>query len=177
MSQKVKMIRRRIRDDEKYKRFKVAQKNNPNNVIDFENLHKEMARLHKTRSVRSLKRKSKGFVNDVVDALLQDQQARSRCAEIVSICIEISGSMTQTLDNLRDYLVTEYAELLKAVGTVGERKMVVESVLRPFYEYLSNIEQLRQHAKVIMEDVDKAGYGFTNLVNTLQMLSRPERIL
>lgn len=177
MSQKIAMVRRRIREDEKYKRFKVAHKNNPNNVIDFESLHNEMARIHKTRSVRALKRKSKGFVDDVVDALLQDQQARSRCAEIMGNCVTISGTMTQTLDNLRDYLVTEFSELLKTVGTVGERKMVVESVLRPFYEYLNNVDQIKQHAKIIIEDVDKAGYGFTNLVNSLQLLSRPERIL
>lgn len=177
MSQKIAMVRRRIREDEKYKRFKTAHKNNPNNVIDFDGLHKEMARIHKTRSVRSLKRKSKGFVDDVVDALLQDQQARSRCAEIMGNCVTISGNMTQTLDNLRDYLVTEFSELLKSVGTVGERKMVVESVLRPFYEYLNNVDQIKLHAKIIIEDVDKAGYGFTNLVNSLQLLSRPERIL
>lgn len=177
MSQKIKMIRRQIRQDAKYLRFKEAQKNNPNNVIDFKGLHAEMARLHKTRAWRHLKRKSKGFTDEVCDAILQDGQARSRCAEILGICVEITGSMNDTLTNLRDYLVTEYAEFLKAVGTVAERKAVVETVLRPFYEYLNNVEQLRQHAKIIMEDIDKAGFGYTNLIAALQMLSRPERSL
>lgn len=177
MSERMSMIRRRIRSDSKYQRFKESFRSNPNTAIDFDGLHEELSRLHKTRSVRSLRRKSKGFVDDVVDALLQDQQHRSRCAEILGDCVKISGAMTDTLDNLRDYLLIEFTDLLKGVGTVKERQSVVESVLRPFYQYLEQVEQIKQHAKIIVEDIDKAGYAFTNLVASIQLLSRPERIL
>lgn len=177
MSEKIAMIRRRIRENKKYQRFKQAQENNPNNVIDFPALHEEIERMHKTRAIRSLHRKSKGFVDDVVDALLQDQQHRARCTEILAVCVTVSGTMTDTLNNLRDYLIIEYTDILRSIGTVKERQAVVESVLRPFYEYLEKIEQLRSHARLIIEDIDKAGYGFTNLVHTLQLLSKPERIL
>lgn len=177
MSERMSMIRRRIRDNVKYQRFKEAYNKNPNNVINFEALHEEMTRLHKTRAVRSLRRKAKGFVDEVVDALIQDQQTRSRCAEILGSCVTITGTMTDTLNNLRDYLLLEYSDLLKSIGTVKERQAVVESVLRPFYKYLEQVEQVRVHAKIIIEDIDKAGYAFTNLVSAIQLLSRPERVL
>lgn len=177
MSEKISMIRRRIRDNKKYQQFKEAHQCNPNNVIDFAGLHDEMSRMHKTRAVRALRRKSKGFIDEVVDALLQDQQARSRCTEILGVCVNVSGAMAETLDNLRDYLVIEYSDLLRSLGTVKERQAVVESVLRPFYKYLSEIEQLRAHARLIIEDIDKAGYAFTNLVHVAQMMAKPERIL
>jgi hypothetical protein len=171
------MIRSRIRENKKYLRFKDAFNKNPNNVIDFDSLHEEMERLHKTRHVRSLRRKSKGFAEDLLDSLIQDQRVRSRCTEILGVCITVAGAMKETLDNLSDYLLIEYTDLLKTLGTVKERQAVVESVLRPFFKYLDQIEQLRAHAKVIIEDIDKAGFAHTNMVAAVQMLSRPERAL
>src|SRR5690606_10265913 len=97
----------RIRENPKFQRFKAAFESNPNTVIDFPGLHEEIARLHKTRAVRSLARKSKGFVDDVVDGLIQDQRVRSRCTEILGVCISVAGSMETTLDNLRDYIMIE----------------------------------------------------------------------
>lgn len=173
----VESVRRQLRRDDKLRRFKKAFDSNPDLVIDYQALHDELTRLHKTRSVRSLRRKSRGFTDDIVDAMIQDTSIRARCTEILGSCVRINGHINDTLNNLRDYLLVEYNDSLRIVGTVKERQSIVESVLRPFYETLDKLEQLRSHARLIVEDIDKASYIYRNLVESLKMLSKPETVL
>lgn len=170
-------VRRLVKRDSKYKKFKQNVESNPNLQIPFEELHEELERLHKTRSLRSLNRKDKNFTSSLVDAMIQDQRTRSRCTEILAACIAITGGYQETLTNLRDYLLLEYGGRMSTGRTTKEeRRQFMENVLRPFFRYIHKVEQLREHAKYVVEDIDKAGYTFRNLVEAVKMLGKPETL-
>lgn len=169
-------IRRMVRKDEKYKRFSKAADHNPALHIPYDELHEELERIHRTRAMRVLTRE-KRFTEKLIDAMLTDAQSRARCADILSTCLKVTGNFHETLTNLRDYLVIEYSEQLGTrVRTKEERRAFMESVLRPFYRYVYKVEQLEKHARLVVEDIDKAGYTFTNLVNAAKLLGKPESI-
>jgi len=167
-------LRRIVKKDEKYKRFKAAVDGNANMQLPFADLHEELSRMQKTRQVRSLSRRNKRFTQDVIDAMLQDQAYRSRCTEILTQTLEITGVYQDTLTNLRDYLLFEYGKRLG--GTKGERQQFMENVLRPFFRYIHKVEQLIDHAKLIVGDIDQAGYTYRNLVESIKLLGKPEII-
>lgn len=168
-------LRRIVKKDDKYLRFKRAARNNPNLQLPFEDLHEELDRMQRTRGVRSLSRKDKQFTGSVVDAMLQDQAYRSRCTEILASCISIDGTYSVTLLNLRDYLLLEYGGRMgKGRTTKEDRKQFMENVLRPFFKYLHSVEQLKTHARYIIDDIDKAGFTFRNLVESIKLLGKPE---
>lgn len=175
MSREIDAIKRTIRADEHYKKFKATFASNPRFCIDFDGLLEELHTMHSVRKTRRLKRK-RTLVEDAVDAMLLDQSTRSRCAEIVAQIMEVEHVFNTTVTNMRDYILVEYAQYLKSVGTQAERKVFVESLLRIYYKYLSNLQNVKQVAQYIIQDVDKAGFMFTNLVATLQILSRPEQV-
>ena len=177
MSQRLDALRRTVKRDAKYRRFRDTFEGNPNYSIDFQKLHDELERMHMTRSVRTLRRKKVGFVDDLLDAMLQDQAVRSRTTEILGICVNIDGAMRETLDNLNDYLMVQYSESLKISSTQTERKAFIGTCLRQFYRYLDQIQQLREHCKLIVDDIDKAGYTYRNLVETVKILSKPEQVV
>lgn len=174
--EEIKALRRIIKKDKKFIRFREAYEGNPAFNIDFEDFHEELKRLHETRSTRHLKRKSKGFTEDVIDGMLQDQATRSRVAEILGQCVKISSSVEKTLNNLRDYLLSEFSTQLKRLGAQTERKMFIESVMSSFYEYVSDVQTLEKSCRLIVDDIDKAGYTYRNLVEAIKILSRPEQV-
>lgn len=173
-NESIKALRRIVRKDERYLRFRRAAERNPSLQIPFEELHEELTRLMATRSIRALSRSDVNFTSSVVDAMLQDQAYRSRCAEILASCIAVSGAFQETLTNLRDYLVLEYGSRISTRTTKGERQQFMESTLRPFYKYVNEVEQLKEHARYLMDDIDKAGFTFRNLIEGIKLLGRPE---
>ncbi len=168
-------LRRIVKRDEKYKRFKAAVDKNPNLQLAFEDLHDEIDRMQRTRSVRSLNRKDKDFTNAVIDAMLMDVRYRGRLAEILASCLAITGGFQETLLNLRDYLLLEYSgRLTKHRTTKDERRNFMENVLRPFFRYIHKVEQLKAHAELIVADIDKTSYTYTNLVAAIKLLGKGE---
>lgn len=178
MSEQLDALKRVLQKDQKLLNFKRAFEGNPAFSMNFVDLHEELDTLHSTRSVRTLRRKKgSDFAEEVLDSMLQDQATRSRCAEILGACVKVRGSISETLDNLRDYLIVTYSSKLKLIGgTQAERKAFVESVMRRFYKFLAEVEQLEEHCKVIITDIDKAGFTYTNIVETVKILSAPERV-
>lgn len=171
-------IRRRVKKDKKYRRFNDLFESNPNFAMPFEDLHEELTALHTTRKTRHLRRRknSMSFGHDLVDGMLQDQAARSRATEILAQCVKVTDGMKEMLTNLRDYLSVEYSSMLKVIGTVAERKAFIENVMRPFYQFLNQIETLQQHCNLLITDIDKANYTYKNLVEVLKVLVRPEQV-
>lgn len=171
-------LRRVIKRDSRFKQFLKNFQGNPAYNLDFAELHSELQRLHATRITRELRRKrSRSFPEKLAEAMLQDQAVRSRCAEILGECAKINDAMTRTLSNVRDYLLSEYAGNLKVIATATERKAFVESSMKQFYEFQSDVAVLEKSAKIIIEDIDKANYMFRNMVELVKVLSRPEQVL
>jgi hypothetical protein len=173
-----KAIRRILKKNPRYQQFLENFRGNPAYNIDFEEFHQELQRLHTTRLTRELKRKkSRSFPEKALDAMLQDQSTRSRCAEILGQCTKISSAMDRNLSKLRDYLCSEYSDSLKRVGTQVERKSFVEALMRDFYDFFDEVKTLEKSASIVIEDIDKANYMFKNLVEIIKVLSRPEQVI
>lgn len=175
----LKAFRRTIKQNKRFQQFLDMFERNPAYAIDFDGYHEELQRLHTTRQVRELHRKKKQSIQfpvKVLEAMLQDQATRSRCTEILGECVKISSAMDKTLSNLRDYLLSEYAHILKGIGTQVERKAFMESVMKQFYEYLSQIQTLDKSARLVVDDIDQAGYMYRNVVEVIKVLSRPEQV-
>lgn len=172
-SENAKSVKRRVKEDSKYKNFCRAMKSNPNLKLPFDDLYEELDSMMITRKVRSLNRKSKSFTHDVLDSMIQDQQIRSRCTEMLSSCVAIETSYKETLDNLRDYLMLEYSGSLGTRSTKDERRSFFESVLKTQYKYLTKVDRLRQQATYIITDIDKAGYNYRNIVEMIKLMSNP----
>lgn len=176
--EELKAIRRIIKKNQRYQQFLENFRGNPAYNIDFEEFHEELQRLHTTRLTRELKRKrTRSFPEKVCEAMLQDQSTRSRCAEILGQCTKISGAMERTLSKLRDYLCAEYADTLKRIGAQGERKAFVEAIMRDFYDFYDEVKTLEKASSIVIEDIDKAGFMFKNLVEIIKVLSRPEQVI
>lgn len=176
MREELAHLRRTVKSDKKFKRFKAAVEKNPNLTLPFDDLHEELERMQRTRGVRSLNRKDKSFTGNVVDAMLQDQSYRSRCTEILASTISISGTFQETLTNLRDYLIIEYGSRMPVRTNKDEKRQFMENILRPFFRYLYKVEQLKEHARYIITDIDQAGYTYRNLVESIKLLGKPEQI-
>lgn len=176
--EELKAIRRILKKNPRYTQFLENFRGNPAYNINFEEYHEELQRLHTTRLTRELKRKkTRSFPEKVLDAMLQDQSTRSRCAEILGQCTKISNAMERTLSKLRDYLCSEYGETLKRVGAQAERKAFVEAIMRDFYDFYDEVKTLEKSASIVIEDIDKANYMFKNLVEIIKVLSRPEQVM
>lgn len=171
-------IRRRVKKDPKVKRFQEAFDTNPAFSLPFSTLHEELSSMHTTRMTRSLRRgkNSINFTRNIVDAMLQDQAVRSRCTEILGECVKINNGMKTTLQHLRDYLLVEHSAILRTLPTQAERKSFIEYVLRSFYEYLQNIDTLQEHCRIVIEDIDKAGYSHKNTIEAIKILVKPEQV-
>ncbi|MNV25352.1 hypothetical protein D3C71_1164480 [compost metagenome] len=173
-TEKLEHIRRLVKNDDKYGSFKKSVEKNPNLKLPFDDLHEELERMQKTRSIRSLNRRDKRFTEAVLDAKLLDQQYRSRCTEILGSTIPITGAFQDTLTNLRDYLLLQYGKRIG--GTKNERQQFMENVLRPFFKRIHKVEQLKEHCRFIVDDIDKAGYTFNNLIELIKLLGKPESL-
>lgn len=87
-------LRRIIKKHKIYQRYLELFQSNPAFRINFEAYHNEIETMHITRRTRNLKRKRNvQFIENVVDAMLDDQACRSRCAEILGECVKISNAM------------------------------------------------------------------------------------
>lgn len=170
----LKHLKRLVKADENFIKFKRAVEKNPNLRLPFDDLHEELTREHKMRQVRSLRRSDVDFVGSVTDAMMQDARIRSRGTEILASCIAITGGFQETLTNLRDYLLLTYGKRLG--GTKEERRNFMENVLRPFFKFIHKVEQLKEHARYIIEDIDKAGYTFKGLLEAIKLLGKPESL-
>jgi hypothetical protein len=170
-------VRKLVKRDEKYKRFRAAVEKNPNLKLAFDDLHDELNSMHKMRLTRSLNRKSKRFTKDVIDAMTHDTSCRSRCAEILMSCLAITGDFQDTLNNLRDYLMLEYGgRITTGRSSKEERRQFMENVLRPFFRYIHKVEQLKKHAEYLVEDIDKASYRFRDVIEAIKLLGKPESL-
>lgn len=177
--EEIKALRRVIKKNKRYMQFLEMFERNPAYAINFDAFHEELQMLHMTRQTRELRRKKNSmrqFPEKVLDSMLQDQATRSRCTEIRGQCVKISSAMEKTLGNLRDYLLSEFGHHLKGIGAQAERKAFIEAIMKPFYEFLHQVQTLDKSAALIVEDIDQAGYMYTNLVKLVIVLTKPEQV-
>lgn len=163
-----------VRKINKDKRIKALHNNFselPVYQLNEAELTEEIQNLHTLRKTRILNRRSKSFINDIIDAMLDDGSKRARLVEITSVCYKTLHNLKNTLEDLEGYILYEYGSHMNGLRTKHEREQFVyHHVLRKFHKYLKKVERVYEAAKIVVEDIDKAGYNYRNLVEAVKLI-------
>ena len=172
-SQIVKSIKRTIKNDDRYRKLKKAFIELPEFNLNTDEIEEELLSLHQSRPVRRLRSKLEGnkFVDEVIKALLKDQEVRSRLTEIMVGCLKTESKLEDALVAFKHYVLVEYADQLSAISTKAERSQIVDSCLRPFEKYLVTIANMQTKARTIIEDIDKAAYAMKNTIEAVKLIT------
>jgi hypothetical protein len=170
--EQLQLLKRTLYKDERLLRLKEAFNNLPEYRMDFKDLHDEIDTMMTTRPLRSLNRKD-NFVDNLVEAMMVDQQYRTRVTEILMSCVKTEKHLSRSVDHLSDYLKTEYhSNIYSLYKTKADRESFVDYVLRKFIVYLDKIDELKQRCALLTGDIDKAGYMFKGLLESVQISAR-----
>ncbi len=170
-------VKRIIKGDARYKKFKEAFESSGYYALDVIELEKEILFLHETRVIRKMRdfRGSPNYVDNVIEAVMMDQSIRSRLTEILVACITVESRLKDGLKKLTDYISVEYSTELSKWRTKDERKTFVETILRNPYSYREKVEVLRMKIEIIVTDIDKAGFALKNTIQALELVVKPEK--
>lgn len=165
-------LKKKLRTDDRFVRLKTVFGSLPEYRMTFEDLHEEVDLMMTTRPLRSLTRKD-NFVDNIVESMLTDQQYRSRTTEILMSCVKTEKNLSRSLGHLKDYLLTEYhPDIYSIYKTKADREAFVDGILRKFSTFLDKIDELRQRCVLLTGDIDKAGYMFKGLLESVQISAR-----
>lgn len=172
----LKPILKAMRKDEKYKRLKKAFDTAPLYQLPVESLADEIETLHKTRRIRVLDPNAEGkFADDIIIANTQDQSVRGRLTEIMVQANRVVYKLNKALKTMRYHMLLTFSDELKSFRTIEERRQIVEMVLRPFADYITDMEMLRESATLVVTDIDKGNFSLDKTIKVLEMHVARER--
>jgi anaerobic ribonucleoside-triphosphate reductase len=163
-----------IKRDDRVRRLARSFDSLPYFQLPFNDLQEEVEQIHEMRRVRNLKLKTSNFVDDIIQANVQDQSNRSRLVEIMMKSRTSQRKLEQALDPLVEHILIEYAAQLKTVRTKEERKQYINTALAKFYKHIYKAEALYEQAELVVLDIDKAGYSLKLTVEALKISSQKE---
>lgn len=168
--QRLAHIRKLIRRDKRLSDLEDRFNNLPYYQINGKELHAEIKRIHMVRKTRQLNRKSKTFVGDITESLIDDQAHRSRLTEILMECVKIIRNLENTLESIEGHLLLEYSELLSEIRTKSERESFIHhNILKEYFKHIEKVERIKQVAEFVIVDIDKAGYMLKNLIEAVKL--------
>ncbi len=164
-----------MRKDPKYKRLKETFSTHETFRLPLDDLMLELTGLHRSRKVRILNPTDPEFVAKVVESVLNDQAIRSRTTEILIRCVRAHALLSHSVEGLKYHLLTTYADSLKTYRTKDERAQIVNSTLRTFEKFLSDVLTLKESAQLVVNDIDKASWSLKSVLSALELHMAPER--
>lgn len=141
-------------------------------VIDTDKAIDEIKTLHTTKIMRRMKTASllSNSQHNIIDMGLQNSSFRSRLVEIMMLHLEKHGRLAAHIAKLHDFLSVEYAKQLRLeFSTADWRKKALDNVLSRFKSKLDDMKLVIDLSKYAIEDIDKAGYTVSNMVETLKL--------
>ena len=170
----LKRIRLKIKDDKRYKAIRNLYKTQDIFQIPISEYREECRAMFKGRRIRGLSLRDDNAVYKVAESIVQDQSYRSRMSEIYSLLSESCRTMEELLSRFSDYATVTFARDLKALGTVNERTKAIKASLETYYQYSAEARLLMEEIDIYIKDIDKAGFAFKSLVDTLELISQRE---
>lgn len=135
-------------------------------------LMKELLAMHSGRKVRSLKG-GKVSPAKLREAVVLEQGCRSRCIEIYMEASKVLSLLTDLQSVVSQQLMMESADLIPA-DTKTERKDFLRRGFRKKAPIVLELENIKETATHIMEDIDKAAWALKLIVSTFEISTRPE---
>jgi hypothetical protein len=164
-----------IKSDKRFQRLERNFNDLPYFNLPITQLSAEIESLHRLRSIRKLNPQSPTFIDDVIKAANYDQSVRSRLTEMMLGAFKAEKSLSAAISALKEYLLVRYAEDLAFIRTKSERSAVIDIALHSFVKYVKKVQSLQDEAKIVIEDIDKAGYLVKNFGEILKLVHKPER--
>lgn len=169
-------LKKKIRSDERYKGVRKLFKTSEIFQLPLDEYRTEVRGLFKLRKIRSLSVNGSKALDRLAEAIVQDQSYRSRMTEIQAHLTESHRTLHDLLERFHHYATAEYARDLKAMGALKERSSAIVAILDPYLKYAQNTKLLMEEIDTYIKDIDKAGFAFKSLVDTLGLLTQREYI-
>lgn len=159
-----------IKSDPVFKKF-MAILENTMKALDVEADHKEMLARHASRTSRSLKGGDRYSPHKLIDANMQDLSIRARLVEIRVKNSKKLEYLKEAMEALRRHVVTEYVDDLADYRTEGQRKALVDRVMKKANEFVASAESLLSALDHIIKDIDQSSHSMRHSVELLKLLS------
>ena len=170
----LKRIRVKVKADSRYKKLRDIYKTNAIFQMPLAEFQEEARKLFKMRKVRTLNVSDPNALNKIAESIIQDQSYRSRMTEIMTHIHTASKLLNDMLERFQDYASVTYAKDLKAVGAAKERERCVRNIMAEYYRYADNLEQLKDELDLYIKDIDKTGFAYRALVDTMNLITQRE---
>jgi hypothetical protein len=172
-------VQEKIHRNKKFKRLLEAFRTNKLYAIKLDDYKAEILTLHQSRSVRTLikfceDRETK-LVDEVIRANLIDQGQRSRLTEILIHCTRASVALGESLKVFKEYALVYYDPYLKKIKTKGERSSFLDTCLSDMTGYISDCDLVCNLAKLVVSDIDQAGFSLKRTIDALGLSVSRER--
>lgn len=143
-------------------------------TIDLAGLTRELYHLQLNRDLRRpniARDMLQESQHTIISADMQHAAYRSRATEIRMQCYEVSDLLDQIIRDSRDYLFSQYPNELKNSGytTRDARLNAVDHVLTVFRRRKRELDRVVELARFVVEDIDKASFTMTHVIDVLEL--------
>ncbi len=140
---------------------------------------KEAERLHQTRSSRRLLLKPTISIDGLVKAHLEDMSYRSRLVEINVEVARMKRNLEMVLGAIGSYLRANHMTSLEryAGRTKTDQTHFIDALLGDGWSTVARFESLQEAVGQIIEDIDKSGWAYRNLVQLMQLAAQRESVI
>lgn len=141
-------------------------------TFDFQKVSREGKELHSSRSSRKLHQIALQ-PTPVYKAITEDLRARSRLCELKAQVYVIRASLSRAVEKTTAYILSYYSEEIADIpgtNSVTGRKQLIQAILKEPIEFEQELQDTEKLLDLYIEDIDKAGYGLTNITNILQRM-------
>ncbi len=170
----LKRLRPQAKEEKRHKKLRDIYKTNSIFQLPIGEYQEEARRLFKMRKVRTLNISDPTALNKVAESIIQDQSYRSRMIEIYTNVNAASKLLNDMLERFQDYVSVTYAKDLKVVGAAKERERCVRNIMVEYYRYADQLDMLKEELDLYIKDIDKCGFSYRALVDTLHIINQRE---
>ncbi len=173
----IKALRKLIKSSKRYKRLRGILTDNEIEQynIPVESYLQEATSRFYSRKFRKLDANAVHILNNITEAAMEDSALRSRLTEMLIVCEQARKSIGGLLDRYENAAMIEHGtSLRRIVTTKDERKEFIRGILEDYIKYLTDVETLSEQIKLLIIDIDKAGYQLKNIIDAQRLVHRPE---
>lgn len=176
-SSDVKALRKKIKGSKRYLKLREILEDNEIEQynIPVETYLSEAKQRFFARKFRKLDANSVRILDELTAAGMEDSALRSRLTEMLVLCEQAKKSIGGLLDRYENAALIEHGtSLRRIVTTKEERKEFIRGILEDYISYLRDVETFSEQLKLLITDIDKAGYQMKNIIDAQRLVYRPE---
>ena len=167
-------LKKLLKRDDTFKTYKSIVKR-LGVIADFDNLSKELERMHKNRKSRDLHLKSP-TVDRILAAAAQGSSFRSRSVEIMITVQKAQRTLQAAIERCEVHILANYSKYME-VRSIQDRKTVAKDILKAGYYLLSDFDRLVDMSSTLVNDIDQSSWTLKHMLDGLQLLYTRENIV